>query len=235
VGSQAKVLVPIGLLGLVVAGLAFWRFGLAVGIGVLVIVALAVVAVGQRVADETWARDDDREVGWEPSWPADLGPDQPLAMWTPPAPSTDRPTVDQPTVDQPTVDQPTVDQPTTERPTTERPTTERPTVDRPAPVTTWHDGSTWATRASLDHNPLDDLVGLDQVDVVAEVERLETGGPPLHAVPQAPHRVDEDVDSPDDIMAASHATELAVHGQADDNSELARLLAKVQARLTAYE
>jgi hypothetical protein len=35
-------------------------------------------------------------------------------------------------------------------------------------------------------------------------------------------------------MAASQATELQVE-QNDDNSELAKLLAKVQARLAAYE
>jgi hypothetical protein len=46
----------------------------------------------------------------------------------------------------------------------------------------------------------------------------------------------EDVHSDDDIMAASHATELTVVApDASDNSELAKLLAKVQSRLAAYE
>lgn len=46
----------------------------------------------------------------------------------------------------------------------------------------------------------------------------------------------EDVHSDDDIMKASHATELSVTApQAADNSELAKLLAKVQSRLAAYE
>ena len=45
--------------------------------------------------------------------------------------------------------------------------------------------------------------------------------------------INEDVSSADDIMAASQATELQV--EEDDNSELAKLLAKVQARLAAYE
>ena len=48
--------------------------------------------------------------------------------------------------------------------------------------------------------------------------------------------IDEDVHSDDDIMAASHATELTVVApDASDNSELAKLLAKVQSRLAAYE
>ncbi len=45
--------------------------------------------------------------------------------------------------------------------------------------------------------------------------------------------INEDVSSADDIMAASQATEL--HVEQEDNSELAKLLAKVQARLAAYE
>lgn len=57
----------------------------------------------------------------------------------------------------------------------------------------------------------------------------------------APPVVNEDVESADDIMAASHATELSVvkepaaAGGPGENSELAKLLAKVQARLSAYE
>ena len=39
----------------------------------------------------------------------------------------------------------------------------------------------------------------------------------------------------DDIMAASQATELTVNESAGENAELAKLLAKVQARLAAYE
>jgi hypothetical protein len=47
--------------------------------------------------------------------------------------------------------------------------------------------------------------------------------------------INEEVSSPDDIMAASQATELSIATAADDNSELAKLLAKVQQRLAAYE
>jgi hypothetical protein len=49
-----------------------------------------------------------------------------------------------------------------------------------------------------------------------------------------PSPINEAVSSADDIMAGSKATELQVQ-QDDDNSELAKLLAKVQARLAAYE
>jgi hypothetical protein len=49
----------------------------------------------------------------------------------------------------------------------------------------------------------------------------------------APPIINEDVTTADDIMAASHATEL--DEEATDDSELAKLLAKVQARLAAYE
>ena len=49
--------------------------------------------------------------------------------------------------------------------------------------------------------------------------------------------IDENVESADDIMAASQATELHVEDEdaGGDNSELAKLLAKVQSRLAAYE
>jgi hypothetical protein len=48
--------------------------------------------------------------------------------------------------------------------------------------------------------------------------------------------INEDVASADDIMAASEATELHIpDADEGDDSELAKLLAKVQARLAAYE
>lgn len=50
----------------------------------------------------------------------------------------------------------------------------------------------------------------------------------------APKVINEDVSTADEIMAASAATELHVD-EAAENSELAKLLAKVQARLSAYE
>ena len=86
-------------------------------------------------------------------------------------------------------------------------------------------------------NPLDDLVGLEALDPIAEVERIEsresattdsyTGFTPFDAP------VNENVTGADDIMAASQATELNL---ADgEQTELQKLLAKVQIRLSAYE
>ncbi len=280
-GSQAKVLIPVGLIGLVVAGLTFWRLGLVAGIAVLVVAALAVVAIAQREADggtftRHGGRDDlfadlshddlshddlghddvdhrRRDLG---GLPADLGVDQPLGTWTPPAPPT-APVPDGPsafagrpfgddTLDR-ADDLPFVDEaPLAEAPFTEAPFTEPGPAE---PASPWADGGSWGEGGrTAERNPLDELVGLDEVDVVAEVERLEAGGPRAFerdldqiddgvladVVPFEKHRVNEEVASPDDILAASHATELAVEGPAD-NSELARLLAKVQARLAAYE
>ena len=81
---------------------------------------------------------------------------------------------------------------------------------------------------------------MDEVDVIAEFERLDErdtlatpdfDSPAPVGDPLSP--INEAVSSADDIMAASQATELQV--EEDDNSELAKLLAKVQARLAAYE
>jgi hypothetical protein len=106
----------------------------------------------------------------------------------------------------------------------------------------WADGSTWDDAGvATDSNPLDDLAGLEDIDVIAEFERLD-GQDPAPAAPTSMFDVpapvfdtpiNEAVSSADDIMAASQATELQV--EEDDNSELAKLLAKVQARLAAYE
>jgi hypothetical protein len=95
-----------------------------------------------------------------------------------------------------------------------------------------------------DENPLAALDRLDDIDPVAEVERLEgLGSEPASAgAPSkndfsfsgAPRSINEAaVQTADDVMAASEATELHVNDGQD--SELARLLAKVQARLASYE
>lgn len=84
-------------------------------------------------------------------------------------------------------------------------------------------------------NPLDDLVGLDALDPIAEVERIEGrstslfGGDPTFQAP-----INEQVSTADDIMAASQATELNLSGS-EEQTELQKLLAKVQIRLSAYE
>jgi hypothetical protein len=110
----------------------------------------------------------------------------------------------------------------------------------------WNDDNRWDDRrASFDRNPLDDLDQLDDVDVVAEVERIEARATATGAGPSAeagaaagslfsvPSPINEDVSNDDDIIAASQATELTV--ARTGNAELAKLLAKVQERLAAYE
>jgi hypothetical protein len=102
------------------------------------------------------------------------------------------------------------------------------------------------TAAIADTNPLHEIEGLDEVDVVAEVERIEAreSGARAEAADRAEAEratsslfsapapvIKEEVSSADDIMAASQATEV----EPEDNSELAKLLAKVHARLAAYE
>jgi hypothetical protein len=102
------------------------------------------------------------------------------------------------------------------------------------------------TAAIADTNPLHEIDGLDEVDVVAEVERIEAreSGARAEAADRAEAErattslfsapapvIKEEVSSADDIMAASQATEV----EPEDNSELAKLLAKVHARLAAYE
>lgn len=88
----------------------------------------------------------------------------------------------------------------------------------------WAGGTDWdrladdTSGASIDLGPL----GVSDTDTDGEVIEVNFDS----------HVVNEDVENSDDIMAASQATELA--GE-PDNSELARLLAKVQARLAAYE
>jgi hypothetical protein len=73
---------------------------------------------------------------------------------------------------------------------------------------------------------LDELTELDDEPIVA------SSGSGF-SFSSAPSVINEEVSTADDIMAASTATELHVEDAGD--SELARLLAKVQARLSAYE
>ena len=117
----------------------------------------------------------------------------------------------------------TVSWPVDPAPVTEAPQVAAAFAPAPAPV--------------IETNPLDDLVGLETLDPIAEVERIEsresataedyTGFTPFDAL------VNENVTGADDIMAASQATELNL---ADgEQTELQKLLAKVQIRLSAYE
>jgi hypothetical protein len=123
------------------------------------------------------------------------------------------------------------------------------------------DGDTVTDLSSDDDNPLADLDRLDDIDPIAEVERIDAirlderaddivvedepiieeqaapskGGFSFSAAPPVIH--EEEIKTADDIMAASQATELTVPDESagDGDSELAKLLAKVQARLAAYE
>lgn len=73
---------------------------------------------------------------------------------------------------------------------------------------------------------LDELSDLDD-------EPIGSSSDSAFSFAAAPAVINEEVSTADDIMAASTATELHVEEAGD--SELARLLAKVQARLSAYE
>ena len=101
-----------------------------------------------------------------------------------------------------------------------------------------------------DEEPLDllDLEELEHIDEFVEAEAaeqaeatfegaIEEEEPAQGEAAHAPVIEEiEDVHSDDDIMKASAATELSVTApEASDNSELAKLLAKVQSRLAAYE
>jgi hypothetical protein len=84
---------------------------------------------------------------------------------------------------------------------------------------------------------VDDTFELDELDDFA-VELDDEPAPAASSgsgfsFASAPAVINEEVSTADDIMAASTATELHVEDAGD--SELARLLAKVQARLSAYE
>ena len=99
----------------------------------------------------------------------------------------------------------------------------------------------------------DELAAFDDVDAVAEVDTYETVAddgtdveyeevieaevepePVKTSLFSAPAPIREDLSSDEDILEASHATELHVP-DGGENTELAKLLAKVQSRLAAYE
>jgi hypothetical protein len=120
-----------------------------------------------------------------------------------------------------------------------------PAADVPEPATpswdTWQDRG--PTEELDEENPLSDLDRLDEIDPIAEVERIEgrTASGAVASSPagsfsfsSTPQPINEAaVQTPDDVMAASEAVEL--HVADGEDSELARLLAKVQQRLAAYE
>jgi len=119
-------------------------------------------------------------------------------------------------------------------------------VDEPEPVyASFDDDDDLAT--------FDELAAFDDVDAVAEVDTYETvtddgtdveyeevieaevePEPVKTSLFSAPAPIREDLSSDEDILEASHATELHVP-DGGENTELAKLLAKVQSRLAAYE
>jgi hypothetical protein len=174
------------------------------------------------------------------------------------APTYEAPAPQAPAFDSPAFDSPAFDTPTYQTPSYDTPTYEAPSeptqAPEPAPTGSWD--SSWDSTVSWtpeaesavdaptdrfdapgsDSNPLDDLVGLDTLDPIAEVERIEGrstslfGGDPNFKAPV----INEQVSTADDIMAASQATELNLAGDGEQ-TELQKLLAKVQIRLSAYE
>lgn len=104
--------------------------------------------------------------------------------------------------------------------------------------------------ADEDYDPLGSLDTAEELDITEFEEEFEeyeeAADEPAEEAPaksggfsfsSAPPVVNESVASDDDIMAASAATEVHIEdaGAGDGDSELAKLLAKVQARLSAYE
>jgi hypothetical protein len=259
VSRESKVLIGVGaivVVGFVIVlarGLTVGLIVMAVGIlGCIVALRLTRPDTSDPFADMRTEADETQVGNITPSQPlAPWSPDGGLNAWTPPVSFTALP----------------------EAP----PTAEAPpeVVEPPAPAPSWSDGwsnadtwdsTTWDPAATptdghrVDTNPLDELEGLDTLDPIAEVERIEARSadeapPDLAPLGGDDHRdgfsfgatttkaepgfdfngnpVNEDVAGADDIMAASQATEL--HLAAGEQTELQKLLAKVQIRLSAYE
>jgi len=112
------------------------------------------------------------------------------------------------------------------------------------PLGTWSpEGTTDTLGAWTPEESTDELVSWDDteftsLDEAAPLEpEIDTQAEIDFAASLISTPINEDVASADDIMAASVATELHIEEAPveGDDSELARLLAKVQARLAAYE
>ena len=232
VGRQAKTGIGLAVV-VVLALLAFWQVSALAGVGVLIVGVLAAVVILRRTADvapsgRTRRKKDDSFLeasigGLEVKEPITdsptlqpWSPPEGLQPWSPPDDLAPEAPAEGDLVDELVEPQ--------------------ELVERPTGSSSWEDAGLAAAIAD--------------VDVIAEVERIEArefGGVDVDEVeveevdadPQpstglfsVPAPINEDVQSDDEIMAASQATELTV---AEDNSELAKLLAKVQARLAAYE
>jgi len=260
VSRESKVLIGVGaaaLLGLVVAVTSSLTFGLLIvlaGIGAGILSPRFLPEEEDPFADARSQADETQVGNITPSQPlAPWSPDGGLNAWTPPVTFTSLP--DAPPAP-PAATPPAPPAPTYE-PSYE--TTFEPAEPAPAPA--WNDDwtnsdtwnsteTTWEPAPSTETNPLDELQGFDTLDPIAEVERIEGRVADDAFAPTEPapaeetftsfsfgnasaYVVNEDVSDADDIMAASQATEL--HLAAGEQTELQKLLAKVQIRLSAYE
>jgi hypothetical protein len=126
--------------------------------------------------------------------------------------------------------------PSYEAPTYEPPAYDTPTYEAPAAAeeTSWSSDDSWSSDSWGSDTVVEDEPVVEAP--AAHVTSLFGGG-------GRPAPINEEVSTADEIMEASKATELHI-GEApddapaavvDDNSELAKLLAKVQARLAVYE
>jgi hypothetical protein len=256
VSKESKVLIGVGavvVVGLILALTASKTLGLVV-VAAGLIGAFVSMRVGPGKAEDPFAdarsEADEAQVGnLTPNQPlAPWSPDGGLNAWTPPVSLTGMPDAPPLPPAAPVVEP--LDEPV-EEPTSTW-SNEWNNDDSWQSTTAYTNGSSTAH----DTNPLDELQGLDHLDPIAEVERIEARSTEEPA-PEAPAEgggfgfgsatraaneemielhasmVNEDVAGADDIMAASQATEL--HLADGEQTELQKLLAKVQIRLSAYE
>jgi hypothetical protein len=257
VSRESKVLTGVGaviLLGLIVTVAVSRTTGLfliLLGIGAAILsLRLTRGDTSDPFAEARSAADETQVGNLTPSQPlAPWNPNGGLNAWTPPVSYTSLPdAAPAPPAIPPTL--PTVE-----------PAPE-PVAETSNWTDSWNNDDNWAGTATWDPapsstetNPLDELKGFDTLDPIAEVERIEARTAEDYALepPPAPEPVEqtyetfsfgnanrgfespvnEDVSGADDIMAASQATEL--HLADGEQTELQKLLAKVQIRLSAYE
>jgi hypothetical protein len=245
VAKYAKVIIASAVVTLLSLLLA-WAEAPLVGVGVFVVGMLGVAVLHQRQADAGGPAPDEGKTkldraledrgaappasGPAPAAPA-AAPGGGLPTWSPTARPADPFAPPETAGGEPAAAAP--------------PTDIAPLAERPARGSAWHAWQELDSGPAEDFdedNPLADLDRLDEIDPIAEVERLEgisssaavMTSPGDFSFSSAPTPINEAaVKSSDDIMAASQATELNV--AEGEDSELARLLAKVQQRLAAYE
>lgn len=170
------------------------------------------------------ARDVEPLSAWTP------GPDagEPLTAWAPEEAAAD---LDEPPAPAPTAKARPEPQPRAPR---SRPAQSRPNLDRSDSIfATPRSDVADDALAPFEPSPLEgwDSGGssVAEVDEQAEIDRASR-------VLAGETQINEAVSTADDIMAASEATELHLEtSNSGDDGELAKLLAKVQARLAAYE